>query len=264
MENEAKPELQTIQFMRLGKKLRLRRIWSGKDKQQSDRHSQKSTESTSADSGQDNNKRQMEPKTRKFVDKVDQDKPFISAPLIEQEGYSKIKLHYFWCSRTLCQIYLVFLAAILLRRLWILHALSLILLRLLAERLIDWCFYWINSNHLRRSVKRAKWMFYFGLDQAEKTTEGDTWQTYLAGTTFLTWNSVGAPVASFLWRWQMSNLNAIELKQSRELTEQYEKLRQSSSGRFLQYQRERLVEKRREIFHSNSISVLAPQKWKMA
>ena len=137
----------------------------------------------------------------------------------------KLKLHYFWGSTTAIQMYCICFAALVTRQLWILHGITMILLREMAEKLFVWGVYIAESEDFRDIKQLISWLINFGLTEAEKTIQGGGFRQVVAGSALQVYKSIGPSYLSHLIRSQNSEINKLLVSQTRGLMEQTERMR---------------------------------------
>lgn len=146
-------------------------------------------------------------------------------------GEGKLKLDYFWGSTTAIQIYCICFAALLTRKLWILHGITTILLREMAEKVFVWGVYFAESEDFRDIKQLFSWLINFGLTEAEKTIQGGGFRQMVAGSALQVCKAIGPSYIYQLIRSQNSNVNNLLVSETRKLIEQTERLRIKSSHR---------------------------------
>ena len=140
-------------------------------------------------------------------------------------GEGKLKLHYFWGSTTAIQMYCICFAALVTQQLWILHGITIILLREMAEKVFVWVVYFTASEDFRDTQQLISWLINFGLTEAEKTIEGGGCRQIVAGSALQVCKSIGPSYISHLIRSQNSKINMLLVSQTRALIEQTERIR---------------------------------------
>jgi hypothetical protein len=141
----------------------------------------------------------------------------------------KRELHYFWGSMTAIQIYCVCFAALMTRQLWILHGITIILLREMAEKLFLWRVCFAESEDFRSTKRVISWLITFGLTEAEKVLQGGTFRIAVAGSAFHACKSIGPFYLYHLIRYQQCQINNLIVSETRDMIEQIERLRRKSS-----------------------------------
>ena len=193
------------------------------------------------------------------------------APELKDMGYSKpfyhhsidlskrdnFGLHYFYGSPTAVQIYAVVTAAIISRRFWLLHGITIIFVRKILDVLYAWGIYFAASSELKELKQLNFWLINCWLQQAEKAIQGDTLRQALVGSAVKVWNSFGRSLFYQVWRAHLRDVNAAILRETKELIARTDNIRQSGAGLFslcfanelLASSEESLRKKGRELVH---------------
>ena len=106
------------------------------------------------------------------------------------EKFQLLREHYFYGSSHAIQIYCVIIGAIWFRRIWILHGITLILLKVFFWILVSWGGYFLQLKEARQGVALIKWLIKFGLSTAEGAIDGKNVSKWMTGSS--TYNVVAS------------------------------------------------------------------------
>jgi hypothetical protein len=158
----------------------------------------------------------------------------LSAPICVKQtdfGEGTLKLHYFWGSTVVIQIYCICFAALVTRQLWILHGITIILLREMAEKLFVWGEFFAESADFRNIKQNISWLVNFGWSQAEKVIQVGGFRTVVAGSTLRVCMSIGPSYLFLLIRAQHNEINNRIVSETRDMIDQIERSRIKSIHR---------------------------------
>ena len=108
----------------------------------------------------------------------------------DDEKFQLLREHYFYCSSHAIQIYCIIIGAIWFRRIWILHGITLILLKIFFWILVSWGGYFLQLKEARQGVALIKWLIKFGLSTAEGAIDGKNVSKWMTGSS--TYNVVAS------------------------------------------------------------------------
>jgi len=89
--------------------------------------------------------------------------------------------------------------ATVLRRPFILHGITLMLIGTISERALAWAVYFSHEKETQRCITICAGLLGFWLRQAERAVEGDNVRRYMAGTSMNFWNARGKKITFSVW-----------------------------------------------------------------
>lgn len=133
----------------------------------------------------------------------------------------------FWTSPLLISQYLVVVAALISRRLWVLHGILLIVSAFITYVVLQWISYIIQDPDLQKALVSMRWYFGFATRQVQATCEGGRGRRMVEGG-FLAWQqNISMPIWQWYYRQRSLNVNKIMIQQHQNNMERFRKWQSS-------------------------------------
>jgi hypothetical protein len=140
--------------------------------------------------------------------------------------------HSFYGSVTALQIYTVLVTAVVTRRAWVLHGITLILLNVLLERIVAWQEYHARSHELQQALNACRGMYLLGKNLTEGALEGNSLNAWLMGSALELINKSGKLFIKAWWQVHSTNMNQRVTEDLKRSIREAEELRRSARNLF--------------------------------
>jgi hypothetical protein len=124
------------------------------------------------------------------------------------------------------------MTAFAMRRVWVLHGITLILLNVLLERIGAWREYHARSHELQQALNACRGMYLWGKNLTEGALEGKSLNAWLMGSALELMNKSGKLFLKTWWRVHSTNMNRRVTDDLKRSIRQAEELRQSARDIF--------------------------------
>jgi hypothetical protein len=141
----------------------------------------------------------------KALDEAERSYTFLGERISEEETP-------FWTSPILIVQYVIILAAIVTRRLWVLQGILVVLSAGIASIVYNWICYIIKNPELNRAIMSMRWYFGFAMRQAEATVQGGTARRMFEGGV-LAWRGSAESFLKWFYRQRVAHVNEVMTKQ---------------------------------------------------
>ena len=118
----------------------------------------------------------------------------------------------FWTSPVLIVQYVIIIAAIVSRRLWVLQGILVVLGACIAIIVYNWVCYILKDPELNKAVASMRWYFGFAMRQAEATVKGGNARRMLEGGV-LAWRGTAQSFLKWFYRQRSAHVNQVMLQQ---------------------------------------------------